>query len=266
MRDTTHPVPPQRFPAITALVGACAVLFAVGGCSTTPSGPQAAETQLTTPGSALSADPLDIHILGSAAQVTVLPLPAEEPANTGDVEQDADARDGGASEEPVMIKVTSDNDRAALPLVTQPSAQRYEVRSDLGDEAGSSHITVLLHADATWNVSLDAPVDTFTADFATLNVDELHLSESVATATVTTPHERDINIEQSGGAGQVTVIAPAGATPNVIFNVGYGQADIDGTTFTSGEEISLPTSEADGSPQITVSHTAGIGQFTLQRR
>ncbi len=182
-----------------------------------------------------------LAISGSAAHITISPL--EDAGDTA-------------------LKVTSDNDKAAVPAVEETDSG-YSVSFDLLEQAATSAVTVYIHPDAQWTITVDAPGDSLTADFSALQVNELTLNEGYATAAVTTPTDSDITINQDGSVGDFTVTTPANAFVDLSISAGFGAADINGETIEGSDTYSTTTGEKDGTPKVIVTNTAGLGKFTL---
>ncbi len=140
-----------------------------------------------------------------------------------------------------------------LLLVTASAASRVEVQDGVGER--------------TWTPVPSSGVTTFElgAGEATLDLSRL---DSTPPSTTASGVPQKITVEI--GAGDLTILVPAGLDARVDANVAFGdithRGGVGGTTEASGSDRSISTVIGDQPVQVVVDAQLGLGQITIQEQ
>ena len=147
----------------------------------------------------------------------------------------------------------------ALLLVTASAASRVEVKDGVGDRTWTP-------VPATGTTAFQLGAGQATLDLGRLAATTPTPAPSSTTATTTTAQRVTVQM----GAGELTILVPAGLDVRVDASVGFGDithtGGVGGTTDTSGNDRSTSTLIGAEPVQVVVDAQLGLGQITIKEQ
>jgi len=135
--------------------------------------------------------------------------------------------------------------------------------------AGPEAVDVQLNREVRWQIRISGGADDQILDLGAGSLSAVELLGGVSRIQLTMPPARStLAVRMTGGAGQVTVIAPGGQPARVTFGSGAGSAVVDGSTKAGigGGTVMESKEWAQASDRYDFQMLAGLSTFVLERR